>query len=529
MCAAPTGAALKAIYGGMPSIAYEDYVHARLVVIWGANPSTSGIHLVPFVREAQRRGATLVVIDPRSTPLARAADLHLAVRPGTDLVVALALHRHLFETGLADEATLEAGTRGSSRLRERAAPWTFDEAAEVAGIAPADLERFARLYADLAPAVIRCGWGLERNRNGGSAACAVLALPAVAGKFGVRGGGYSMSSSGAWAFDDGWLGTEEPATRVVNMNRLGRALTDLDDPAVKVLFVYNCNPVATLPDQRRVLEGLAREDLYTVVFDQVMTDTADWADLVLPATTFLEHHDLARAYGPLSLQLVKPVIEPLGEARSNPDLFAALLTRLGLTRPGEADDELTLLMEATGAMPDAVTESIWERGIAHPPCGPTPVQLADVQPRTPDGRIDLFPERLDEEAGGALYRYRPDPATEEYPLALISPASDRTISSTLGDLERPEVRLRMHPDDARSRGLEDGDTIRAFNQLGEVRCRLDVGPIVRPGTVQLPKGLWQKDTLNGATANALVPDALSDVAGGACFNDARVQVERVPD
>ena len=229
VCAAPTGVAAQSLYGKMPSVTYEDYPSARLIVVWGFNPSTSGIHLVPYIREAQKQGARLVVIDPRATPLARQADLHLAVRPGTDVAVALALHRYLFEEGFAAQEFLSAHTLNAERLRERARPWTFERAAEVAGVPESDLRRLAELYAVTSPAVIRCGWGLERNRNGGNAALAILALPAVAGKFGVRGGGYSMSNSAAWGIVRPWLGAE-PATRIVNMNHLGRALTEYDAP-----------------------------------------------------------------------------------------------------------------------------------------------------------------------------------------------------------------------------------------------------------------------------------------------------------
>ncbi|HWC66254.1 MAG TPA: molybdopterin-dependent oxidoreductase, partial [Thermoanaerobaculia bacterium] len=253
ICAAPTGRAAEGLYGKMPGVSYEDYPDARLVVVWGANPSVTGIHLVPKIYEAQRRGARLVVVDPRATPLARRADLHLAVRPGADLPVALSIVRWLFETGNADEAFLARHATGAGRLRLAAAAWTFARAAEVAGVSEADLERFAEWYAASSPALVRCGWGLERNRNGGSAAAAIMALPAVAGKFGVRGGGYTMSNSPAWKFDGAAAaGASGGPTRTVNMNRLGEALAPEADPAVKVLFVFNSNALATAPAQEKV-------------------------------------------------------------------------------------------------------------------------------------------------------------------------------------------------------------------------------------------------------------------------------------
>jgi anaerobic selenocysteine-containing dehydrogenase len=524
VCAAPTGAANAALYGKMPSITYQDYPEAKLIILWGVNPSASGIHLIPFVREAQKRGARLVVIDPRTTSQARAADIHLPVRTGTDVAVALAIHRHLFTTGSADRRFLAEHTRNADKLRERADPWTFERAAEVAGIDAGALRRVAELYAASSPALIRCGWGLERNRNGGNAAMAVLALPAVGGKFGVRGGGYSMSNSAAWDIARPWIAADEPDTRVVNMNHLGRALTEYDDPPVKVLFVYNCNPAATMPDQRRVIRGLEREDLFTIVFEQVMTDTALYADVLLPNTTFLEGYDFAKAYGPIHLDLGRPVIDAIGEARSNADVFGDLALRLGVLEPGEPRGELDLMLKILDELPGTVGADLRAGRAATPPFGLRPIQFVDVFPRTPDRKVDLFPDALEASAPMGLYRFQPDPATDRYPLALISPSSERTISSTLGELPRPDVKLTMHPDDAGARGLADGDLVRVFNDLGEVHCPLTVAPVVRPGVVSLPKGIWRRTTRNNTTGTALVPDTLTDIGAGACFNDARVQV-----
>ena len=526
VCAAPTGVAAQALYGKMPSITYEDYPDARLIVLWGVNPSTSGIHLVPYVREAQKSGARLVVLDPRATPLARQADLHLTPKPGTDVVIALAIHRYLFEEGFADTRFLADHTKGADQLRERAAVWTFERAAATSGVPKAALRQLAGDYARTAPAIIRCGWGLERNRNGGNAAMSILALPAVAGKFRVRGGGYSMSNSAAWNITRPWMGPE-PKTRIVNMNKLGRALLEYNDPPVKALFVYNCNPAATMPDQQRVLDGLAREDLFTVVFDQVMTDTALFADVILPATTFLEAYDFARGYGPLSLQLVRPVIDAVGESRSNPEVFGDLARRLDMLEGSEPGNELEMLLEIFKTLPDTVGDQMEEAGRAMPPCGTRPIQFIDVMPRTFDGKVDLFPAALDAEAPMGLYTYQPDPATEHFPLTLISPSSDRTISSTLGELPRPPVALLMNPADAAPRGLKDDDPVRVFNALGEVQCPVKIEATIREGTVSLPKGLWRKSTWNGMTSNVLVPDTLTDLGAGACFNDARVQVARL--
>ena len=524
VCAAPTGAANMALYGKMASVTYQDYPEASLIILWGVNPSASGIHLIPYVRDAQKRGAKLVVIDPRTTPLARSADVHLAARPGTDVAVALSMHRFLFTNGYTDEAFLREHTRGADQLRERAEPWTIERAADLAGVDRAALEQVARLYAERSPALVRCGWGLERNRNGGNAAMAVLSLPAVGGKFGVRGGGYSMSNSASWNIERPWLRASEPDTRLVNMNHLGRALAEYRDPPINVLFVYNCNPVATVPDQHRIVSGLEREDLFTVVFEQVMNDTALYADVVLPATTFLEGYDFAKAYGPIHMGLARPVVDVVGEARPNADVFGELASRLGVLEEAEPRDELDLLVHVLDALPETIGAKLRADLPPVAPCGPAPVQFVDVFPNTPDRKVDLFPAALESSAPMGLYRFQPDPATAQYPLALISPASERTISSTLGQLPRTDVKLAMHPDDAGARGLADGDLVRIFNALGEVHCPLTVAASIRPGTVSLPKGLWRRSTRNGVTGTALVADSLTDIGGGACFNDARVQV-----
>jgi anaerobic selenocysteine-containing dehydrogenase len=315
------------------------------------------------------------------------------------------------------------------------------------------------------------------------------------------------------------------------MNRLGEALTELDDPPVTVLFVYNCNPLATMPNQEKVRRGLERADLFTVVFDQVLTDTARYADVVLPATTFLEHGELSRGYGAMVLNRMRPVIAPVGEARSNPEVFGALCRLLDLSRPDEPQTagEIADAILADHPRPGPIRAALDRDGMAEPPVvreSGKLVQFEDIFPATPDRKVNLFPGALDAETPSGLYRFRPDPATPRHPLALISPATARAVSSTLAQLDRREAALEMHPDDAAARGIVEGDGVRVYNELGEVRCAAAISGDLRPGVVCLPKGLWSRHTRSGTTANALCPDSLTDFAGGACFNDARVEVER---
>ncbi|MFQ5505086.1 MAG: molybdopterin-dependent oxidoreductase [Planctomycetota bacterium] len=527
ICAAPTGAAATGLYGKMLGTALADYEHSRLIVIWGTNPSSSGIHLVPIVRRAIKAGTKLVVVDPRRTPLAKLADMHLRVHPGTDLSLALSVIHWFFEENRADLSFLERHASEVEELRKRTAPWDIERAAELSRVPAEDILAFARLYADSDPAVIRLGWGLERNRNGGSAAAAVLALPAVAGKFGRRGGGYTMSNSRAWTLDpQAACNAPEPKTRRINMNRLGRELCERSDPSIDVLFCYNVNALSTVPDQEKVRRGLAREDLFTVVYDQVMTDTARYADILLPATTFLEHHDFKPGYGAAVLNRIHPVTAPLGESRPNYEVFAELCLRLGLSRSGEPEDPDDLCRAAieTSGDRERIGEAL-DGGGPFTLAKPGPVPFVDEFPHTVDGRIHLVPEALDREAQGGLYAYRDDPASERFPLALISPASSRTISSSLGQLLDRTVPVEIHPEDARARGIEDGGKVRIFNELGEVRCDARINPDLREGTVMLPKGLWSRHTRSGTTANALVPDSLTDLGQGACFNDSRVEIQ----
>ncbi|MFN8640864.1 MAG: molybdopterin-dependent oxidoreductase [Candidatus Binatia bacterium] len=515
LCAMPTGAAYRAMYGGMPGVPPEDYRLARCIILWGVNPSATAIHFVPHLRAAQAAGAVLAVIDPRRTPLARTADIHLAPRPGTDAALALAMIDALLRRGRPDAARLA----GLDELARAAADWPLARAAAECDVPAADVERLVDAYAAASPAVVRCGWGVERTYNGGQAARAILALPAVAGKFGVRGGGVTMSLSRAHPVRGERLARLDLAARprrVINMTQLGRVLTEPLDPPVRALFVYNANPVAMTPDQHRILAGLGREDLFTVVHEQVLTDTARWADVLLPATTIFEQTELHRSYGHYVMQYNEPVIAPCGEALSNPQLFARLARVMGFDEPALTAEEPELLGDAVDA--DLLARLRRERAVPVPLPGGQVVQFGTVFPDTPSGRAELSPPALGQ------VRYRPVPSER---LALLSPASDRTINSIFAEQQVRPAALAMHPDDAGARGLRDGQPVRVFNELGEVHVPLRLSPDLRRGVVTLAKGLWRASTLNGFTSTALISDALTDLGGGATFNDARVEVERL--
>jgi anaerobic selenocysteine-containing dehydrogenase len=526
VCAAPTAEASAGMYGKMPGVAFEDYVHAKLIVIWGANPKASNIHLVPFIKQARERGAKVAIVDPKLSFSSREYDLHLPVFPGADLAVALAMIRYWNENNRLDRQFLQQHARNLDLLLVKASKWTLERAASVARVPASEIEKLAVLYAEASPALLRCGWGLERNRNGGSAVAAILAMPALLGKFGARGGGYTLSNSAAAKVNTREHVDAAPwETRVINMNLLGKTLLDENNPPVKALFVYNNNLLATTPNQNAVLRGLQREDLFTIVSEQVITDTALYADLLLPAVTFLEHEEIKKGYGTYAIQYSDAVIDRCGEALPNQELFALLGRAMGWTDPAfqmTTEDCLNRVAGSIKGMGHAVTlEQLRKDRIAFYDFPERyPVQFKTVFPWTPDGKIDLAPDRL----GNDIYEYIE--IDERYPLALISPSNNKMISSSFGEYNYPELYLSMHPDDAAKRNLDAAKPVRVFNELGEVHCKLHIDARVREGVVAMPKGAWRRSSLNGFTSTALSPDTLG-TGGGACFNDARVQVEQL--
>ncbi|MDX1500716.1 MAG: molybdopterin-dependent oxidoreductase [Thermoanaerobaculia bacterium] len=526
ICAVPATRVALGMYGKMPGVAFSDFPEARLIVVWGANPKGSNIHLVPWLKEARRRGARVVTVDPRRTLAEGDVDLHLPVLPGQDLAVALALI-HRWETrGELDRHFLERWADGVEPLLEAAREWTLERAARTAGVEVADLARLADLLAEADPALVRCGWGLERNRNGAQAIAAVLAIPALLGKFGKRGGGYTLSNNGAVKLDRGrLLGRLDWSTRRLNMTQLGRLLAGPLEPPVKALFVYNANPAATVPEQRAVLAGLARDDLFTVVHEQVMTDTARFADVLLPARTFFEGHDLRSGYGSYVVGGIRPVVEAAGEAISNMELFGRLGRALGFDDPvfGWDDDELLRRAAEALEIPGGNGAATLAAGgrVTYGFEGAAPIPFVNSFPLTADGKVHLTPPDL----GAEPYRYR-EPE-RDHPLALVTPASHRLINSTLGETNLPRLEVTLHPDDARARGVAAGDAVRVWNDRGEVRCRLAVSAAVRPGVASMPKGAWRRSSENGLTSTALCPDDAQVVGDAACFNDARVEVAAV--
>jgi len=519
-------------FGAAPGMRPEQAEHARLIVAWGNNVTWSNLHLMPVINRARKQGAKLVVVDPRRTKIAQQADLHLAVRPGTDVVLAWALAAELERRGALDHAFIARHVAGVEEYMALARRYSVAEAARICGVPEGQVRTLAEWYATLTPAAISVGNGLERNQNGGSGIRAIFALPALAGKFGVPGGGLINGAGYAFPKTPRRLQRPElapPATRTLNIVDVGAHLLDEGlRPPIKAVFIYNHNPVIVHPDQNRLRRGLLRDDLFVVGADVAMTDSMLYADIVLPAASHFEHADLYAAYGQHWLQRAEPVIPPQGEALPNTEIFRRLAARFGFTGPTFEASDAELIDEAVdpddarlgGVRPSRIPT---DQALAMTANGEEFTLFGNVFPGTPSGKVELASPYLEQKYGARLPRFLP--VTSRYPLALISPASDQRITSTFGGVngDAPPP-LEMHPDDARARGLANGMRVRVWNDLGEVRLPLRVSDAVPRGVVCTLKGAWLHTSDNGQTISALCPAHHADVSEGACFNDARVEV-----
>lgn len=545
ICSKAGSAAVQSVTGHRMGPDPEDMVHARLIVVWGVNVISSNPHQWPIIQEARRRGATLVVIDPYRYKAAREADLHLSPRPGTDAALALGLMHVLVREGWIDRDYVERYTLGFEQLREKVAQWPPERAAAVTGIAAADIERLARLWWESRPAVLRVGYGLQRHTNGGSTVRAICMIPALTGHWRDRGGGFLLSNSGSYGLNSAALERPDlmpsPPPRAINMIELGKALTELQDPPVKALFVYNSNPACVAPNQSKVLAGLSREDLFTVVHEQLFTDTCRWADIVLPATTQLEHTDLMTSYWHLYVQLNEPAIEPLGEAVPNTELFRRLARAMGFTEPCFRDSDEDLIRQAlSGGSPylEGITlERLrQERFIkVNRPAAP----FAEGGFGTPSGKVEFYSQALAEMGLDPVVAYTPPAESVDgspelaarYPIALVTPAAHHFLNSTFANLPRMRERegvptIFLNPADAEARGIRSGDWVRVFNDRGSVRLQARVGDWSRPGVAISPTIWWSRDMPDGAGINVLTTDRPADMGGGASFHTNLVQVER---
>lgn len=549
ICSVAGGEAIVHTLGAKTGTDPETYVYSKLIVVWGSNPVSTNPHLMPFIKKARQNGAQMVVIDPRRTRTAAQADWHLQPKPGTDAALALGMMHVLITEELTDPDYLAAHTHGYAELEARAMAYPPARVAEITGLSADEIVRFARLYGTARPAVIRVNYGMQRHTNGGMMIRTVACLPALTGSYGTLGGGLTLSTSGGPQINTGNLQRPDlraqPA-RHVNMIEIGDALTGDLVPPVKAMFVYNANPAAAAPEQQKVRAGLLRDDLFLVVHDPFFSDTTQYADIVLPATTQLEHTDLHTAYGTYYLSVNQPAIAPLGQSICNTEVFRLLAARMGFDEPCFRDTDDDLIDQALESdhpyMRGITRQRLMDEGfvrltVSDP--GTPYVPHADGIFPTPSGKIEFYSETLAGMGLDPLPTHTPlvesaegDPALHaRYPLALLTPSTHHFLNTTFGNVPTllhkegtPFIELNVQ--DAAARGIAHGDTVRAFNDRGETYLTAYVGETVKPGVAVAPAIWWDGQHKKRSGINALTSQRTADMGGGATFYTNLVEVER---
>ena len=564
ICSTAGEAGLKSVLGVKLGTEPEQFRHSRYIIAWGANIHGNNIHLWPFIEEARRNGAKLVVIDPYRTRTAACADWYLPINPGTDAALALGIMHVIIGEGLHDVDYVAKYTAGFDLLRDKVTEYPPERVEKWTGISATDIVKLAHEYATTRPAVIRLNYGIQRSERGGMSTRAVAMLPCITGSWKEVGGGLQLSTSGAYGLRRDTLESANlmhtalgrPA-RVVNMVALGKVLNTLDNPPVKALFVYNSNPAAVCPNHNEVIRGLQRQDLFTVVHEQFFTDTTDYADIVLPATTFFEHKDLQTAYGHYYLQVSNQAIEPLGECRSNVEMFRYLAHRMGFKEEcfdESVDEMIDAALQSTNPWLHGIDRTRLEReghvrlnfssngdgswgdeSVAHPGESQPFLPFAHGNFATPTGKAQLYSEQLKAEGLDPVVEFTPPTESRHsahakaYPLELLARKADNFLNSTFTNL--PSVQeleerniLEISASDARARGIADGDTVRVFNARGEIRLTARVDGRVQPGVVSA-KLNWAKLTPGQRNINVLTSEKLTDMGNSATFYSVLVEVE----
>jgi len=537
ICSSAGAEGLLHTLGGKVGMKVEHFAESQLILIWGSNSIGSNLHFWRLAQQAKRSGARLVCIDPRRSETADKCHEHLALMPGTDAALALALMHELIVHDWLDHDYIARHTEGWPSLRERALQWRPERAAQVCALPIEQIRRLARDYGTLTPAAIRLNYGMQRVRGGGNATRAIACLPALTGAWRHRAGGLLMSSSGHFPVQQAALQRpelREGKSRLINMSTIGQDLLHPGDehfgPRIEALVVYNSNPVAVAPDSSQVAQGFRREDLFCVVLEHFLTDTADHADYVLPATTQLEHWDVHLSYGHTDVLLNRPAISPLRQARSNAEIFRRLAWHLGYRKPCFTEDDLSLCRSAFGPRVDF--EQLLERGFASLNLPDAPFAEGGFPTRS--GRCEFFSQALADRGLDGLPNHLPNyeaaGSSVHYPLAMISPPARNFLNSTfvnVKSLRNVEVEpvLEIHATDAAKRGLHDGDTVRVFNDRGSYHCQARISDRARPGLV-VGLGLWwRKMGLRGTNVNELTSQRLTDLGRAPTFYDCLVEVE----
>jgi len=578
ICSAAGEAGLKSVLGVKLGTEPEQFRHAKYIIAWAANIHGNNVHLWPFITEARRSGAKLVVIDPYRTRTAECADWYLPINPGTDAALALAMMHVIIGENLCDADYVAKYTLGFEQLQEKVKDYPPERVAQWTGIAAEDIRKLALEYATVRPSVIRLNYGVQRSEGGGMATRAIVMLPCLTGSWQEVGGGLQMSVSGAADFNS--AGLKRPdlmntalgrEARTLNMVELGRVLNEVNDPSVKALFVYNSNPAAVCPNHLAVIRGLMRPDLFTVVHEQFFTDTTDYADIVLPATTFFEHKDLQKAYGHYYLQVSNAAIEPLGECRSNVEVFRALALRMGFEEEcftESVDEMIDLALESDDPWMQGMSRERLEQrhrrmslsasgkdlGEDHPSASSGQVfsqnqgevghpaveyflPFAHGGFRTPSGKAELYCQDLKNQGLDPVAEFRPPSESrhgekgDSAPLELLARKADNFLNSTFTNL--PSVQemeetglLEISRADAKARGISDGDRVRVFNRRGNVQLKARVDGKVQPGVVSASL-YWAKMAPGFQSINSLTSEKLTDMGNSATFYSVLVEVEKI--
>ncbi len=546
LCSSAGKAGIKATLGGSVGMDPERFDESNLILLWGANPVVSNLHLWSRVQEAKRRGAKVIAIDPYRSLSAEKCTQHVALLPGTDGALALGMMHVLIAEDLIDRDYIARHTLGFDQLAERVRQYTPEWTARTCGLQAAEVVQLARDYGTVRPAAIRLNYGMQRHAGGGIAARTVACLPALTGAWRDVAGGIVLTTADFYGFDHAAL--ERPdllagrKPRVINHAQIGDALTALERP-VKAVIVYNNNPVAVCPDSEKVLAGFRREDLYCVVMDSFLTDTADYADIVLPATTQLEHYDVHKSYGHLYVLANNPAIAPVGESLPNSEVFRRLAARMGFAedcfRDSDEDICRTAIRSASPRMRGVEWEGMKQTGWQRLNVAERFAPFAEGGFPTPSGKCEFYSVALEKQGIDPLPFFNPpaesaqsNPALAgEYPLAFLSPPARNFLNSSFAHLKRfreleGEPRLEMHEEDAGARGIADGDRVRVFNARGSLALRARVNGKPRRGVVVAPSVWWKKHSPDGGNANNLTAQRTADLGGGATFYDCLVQVER---
>lgn len=546
ICASAGAAGYKYTVGASIGYDPESIRHARLIVIMGSNILTSNVHLWPFILEARKKGARIITIDPYRNRTADASDEHIYIRPGTDAALAMGLMHVIVRDGLHDQDYIERYTYGFDKLSERLKEYPPERVSQITGIGVDTITTLARSIATMHPVAIRINYGLQRHYGGGMAVRTLSCIPAITGAWRHAGGGILLSTSGAFPFNNAALERPDliPAgTRTINMNRLGEVLNNTSlKPPIKALFVYNSNPVAVAPDSSAVVEGFKRKDLFTIVHEQFQTDTADYSDILLPATTQLEHFDIHKAYGHLYVMLNNPAIEPLGEALPNTEVFRRLATRMGFTDACFQDSDEEMARQALDSPHPAfrgiTLERLKKEGSIRLNLPDPYIPFAEGGFPTPSGRCELYSETMLQTGLDPLPNFTP-PAESvisspelatRYPLVMITPPAHSFLNSTFANVPRlkqneKEPIVELHERDASARGITHGSSVRVYNSRGEVVLKAVISSRVQPGVVVAPSIWWKKYAKDGKNVNETTSQLLTDMGGGATFYDNLVEIE----